>query len=138
MCWWGGSKLGTAASLQQSIGSHNFWELPMCLRIIWVNFLESLMCLTDFIYLFIYLFYFYLFIFLVFNHPNFEGGISFSFSIQIEGLRVYVHYYGRSEPAPTCAPSTGCSLLLSCGWTSTELIFGFTLVTNSVRSRSQI
>jgi hypothetical protein len=39
---------------------------------------------------------------------------------------------GHSEPAPTSAPSTGCPLLLSCGWTSTqlELIFGFTLVIN--------
>jgi hypothetical protein len=35
-------------------------------------------------------------------------------------------------------PSTGCLLLLSSGWTSTELIFGFTLVTNSVRNRSHI
>jgi hypothetical protein len=44
----------------------------------------------------------------------------------------------HSEPAPTSAPSTGCLLLLSCGWISTELIFGFTLVTNSVRNRSHI
>ncbi len=43
---------------------------------------------------------------------------------------------GHSEPTPTIAPSTGCLLLLSCGWTSTELIFGFTLVTNSVGNRS--
>jgi hypothetical protein len=41
-------------------------------------------------------------------------------------------YAGHSEPAPTSAPSTECPLLLSCGWTSTELIFGFTLETNSV------
>jgi hypothetical protein len=34
--------------------------------------------------------------------------------------------------------STGCPLLLSCGWISTELIFGFTLITNSVRNRSHI
>jgi hypothetical protein len=38
----------------------------------------------------------------------------------------------HSKPAPTSAPSTGCLLLLSCGWTSTELIFSFTLVTDSV------
>ncbi len=31
---------------------------------------------------------------------------------------------GHSEPAPTSAPSTGYLLLLSCGWTSTQLIFG--------------
>ncbi len=37
------------------------------------------------------------------------------------------------EPAPTSTPSTGCPSLLSCGWTSTELIFGFTLVTNSIK-----
>jgi len=39
--------------------------------------------------------------------------------------------------APTSAPSTGCPSILSCGWTSTELISDFTLVTNSVRNRSQ-
>jgi hypothetical protein len=44
---------------------------------------------------------------------------------------------GHSEPA-TSTPSTGCLLLLSCGWTSTELIFGFTLLTNSVINRSHI
>jgi len=38
----------------------------------------------------------------------------------------------HSEPVPTSAPSTGCLFLLTCGWTSTELILGFTLVTNSV------
>jgi hypothetical protein len=43
---------------------------------------------------------------------------------------------GHSEPAPTSTPSTGCPLLLSCGWTSTEFIFGFTLVANSVGNRS--
>jgi len=31
--------------------------------------------------------------------------------------------------------STGWPLWLCCGWTSTELIFGFTLVINSVRNR---
>jgi len=40
--------------------------------------------------------------------------------------------YGHSGPAPTSALSTGCPLVLSCGWTSTELIFCFTLVTNSL------
>jgi hypothetical protein len=44
--------------------------------------------------------------------------------------------WGHNEPAPTGAPSTGCSLLLSCGWTSTEFIFGFKLGTNSVGNRS--
>jgi hypothetical protein len=43
---------------------------------------------------------------------------------------------GHSQPTPTIAPSTGCLLLLSCGWTSTELKFGFTVVTNSVGNRS--
>jgi hypothetical protein len=42
----------------------------------------------------------------------------------------------QHAPAPTSAPSTGCPLLLSCGWTSTELIFGLTLVTNAVGNRS--
>jgi hypothetical protein len=42
---------------------------------------------------------------------------------------------GYREPAPT---STGCPLLLSCGWTSTELIFGFTLLTNPVGNRSHV
>jgi hypothetical protein len=45
-----------------------------------------------------------------------------------DALKTYLP--GDSEPTPTNAPSTGCSLLLSCGWTSTELIFGFTLATN--------
>jgi hypothetical protein len=39
---------------------------------------------------------------------------------------------GHSEPAPASTPSTGCLLLLSCGWMSTESIFGFTSVTNCV------
>jgi hypothetical protein len=43
---------------------------------------------------------------------------------------------GHNEPTSTNAPSTRCMLLLSCGWTSTELIFGFTFVTNSVGNRS--
>ncbi len=42
----------------------------------------------------------------------------------------------HNEPAPTSAPSTGCPDLLSCGWTSIELIFGFASVTNSVGNRS--
>jgi hypothetical protein len=53
-------------------------------------------------------------------------------------LAMYQLSMGHSEPAQTIAPSTGCPLLLSCGWTSTESIFGFRLVTNSRRSRSQI
>jgi hypothetical protein len=46
--------------------------------------------------------------------------------------------FHSEEPASTSAPSTRCPLLLSCGWTSSELIFGFTLVTNSVGNRSHI
>jgi hypothetical protein len=42
---------------------------------------------------------------------------------------------GHSEPAPTSAPSTGCPLFFSCGWSSTEFIFGSTLVINSVRKK---
>jgi hypothetical protein len=38
----------------------------------------------------------------------------------------------HSEPKPTSTPSTGFHSLVSCGWTSTELRFGFTLVTNSL------
>jgi len=57
-------------------------------------------------------------------------------------VMMYMHTsfeYFQSEPAPTNASSTGCLLWLSCGWTSsTELIFGFTLVTHLVRSRSYI
>jgi hypothetical protein len=45
---------------------------------------------------------------------------------------------GHSEPAHTSTPSSGCMLLLGCGWTSTELIFCFTLATKSVRNRSHI
>jgi hypothetical protein len=43
---------------------------------------------------------------------------------------------GKSEPAPASAPSTGNPSWLSCGWTSTKLVFGFALVTHFVRSRS--
>jgi hypothetical protein len=32
---------------------------------------------------------------------------------------------GHSEPAPTSTSSTGCLLLLGCGWTSTELVYGY-------------
>jgi hypothetical protein len=49
-----------------------------------------------------------------------------------------VPIWGHSEPPPTSAPSTGCLLLLSCRWTSTELVYGFTLVTNYVRNRCHI
>jgi hypothetical protein len=42
---------------------------------------------------------------------------------------------GQSEQPPTIAPSIRRMLLLGCGWTSTELIFGFTLVTNSIQNR---
>jgi hypothetical protein len=40
--------------------------------------------------------------------------------------------WGRNltPPALTSAPSTGCSLLLSYGWTSTAVIFSFTLIIN--------
>jgi len=44
----------------------------------------------------------------------------------------------QGTSTPTSAPSTGCPLLLSYGRASTELIFGFTLVTNSVRNRSDM
>jgi hypothetical protein len=45
---------------------------------------------------------------------------------------------GHPEPASTSVASTGCLLLLGSGWTSTELIFGFTLVTNFVGNRSRL
>jgi hypothetical protein len=45
---------------------------------------------------------------------------------------------GYSKPAPTSTPSTRWILLLSCGWTSIELIFSFTLVTNSAKNNSHI
>jgi hypothetical protein len=48
------------------------------------------------------------------------------------------HPEGHSEPAHTSAPSIGCLLLLSYGWTSNELVYGFTLVTDYVRNRSHI
>ncbi len=43
---------------------------------------------------------------------------------QISLLRSMFPPSCHSEPAPTSAPSTGYLLLLSCGWNSTELIFG--------------
>jgi hypothetical protein len=46
--------------------------------------------------------------------------------------------WGQSAPAPISASSTGCPLWLSCGWISTELIFGFTLVTHSIMNRLYI
>jgi hypothetical protein len=46
---------------------------------------------------------------------------------------------GHREPALNSAPSTGCPLLLSCGWSSSELnIWTPNLVTNSVGNRSHI
>ncbi len=39
---------------------------------------------------------------------------------------------GHREPTPIGAPSTSCLLLLRGGWTSIELTFDFTLVTNYV------
>jgi hypothetical protein len=53
-------------------------------------------------------------------------------------LLLWTLHLGDSEPAPTSAQSTGCPLLLSCAWTSTELIFGFSLLTNSVGNTSLI
>jgi hypothetical protein len=47
-------------------------------------------------------------------------------------------FFGHGEPAPTSAPSTECLLLLSYERTSIELVFGFTLVTNSVRNKSHL
>jgi len=47
----------------------------------------------------------------------------------------YTKKEGHSELASTSAPSIRCLLLLSCGWTSTELIFGFTFVTNSIKNK---
>jgi hypothetical protein len=41
-------------------------------------------------------------------------------------------YQGHSKPSPTSAPSTGCLLLLNCGWRTTELIFGFIWVISFV------
>jgi hypothetical protein len=43
-----------------------------------------------------------------------------------------------NQHPPVGAPSTGCLLWLSCGWSSTELLPSFILVTHSVRSRSNI
>jgi hypothetical protein len=43
-----------------------------------------------------------------------------------------------NQHPPAHHPSTGCLLLLSCGWNSTELIFSSTLVTDSVRNRPHI
>jgi len=51
----------------------------------------------------------------------------------LTSLPALADWLGHSEgPATTSAPSTGRPFLLSCGWTSTQLIFSFTLVTNSV------
>jgi hypothetical protein len=47
-------------------------------------------------------------------------------------------YRGHIKPSPTSAPSSGCLLLLSCGWSSTELIFGFIWVINFVANRSYV
>jgi hypothetical protein len=41
-----------------------------------------------------------------------------------------------NQHPPVRAPSTGCLLWLSCGWSSTQLLPSFILVTHSVRSRS--
>jgi len=49
-----------------------------------------------------------------------------------------LRFFGHSEPAPPNTPSTECLLLLSCDQTSIEIVFGFTLVTNSVRNKSHL
>ncbi len=45
---------------------------------------------------------------------------------------------GHSKLSRTISPSTGRLLLLSCGQTLTELMFGFILVTNFVANRSHV
>jgi hypothetical protein len=60
------------------------------------------------------------------------------FTRSIRQIIAQEHKLGHSEPAPTSAPSRGCLLCLSCGWSSTELLLGFILVTHSIRSRSNI
>jgi hypothetical protein len=50
-------------------------------------------------------------------------------SLQVFQTQVGQMQVGLSEPTPTSTPSTGCRLWLSCGWTLTEFISGFTLVT---------
>jgi len=47
-----------------------------------------------------------------------------------------LHFGGHSELARRSSLSTGCPLIVSCGGTSTELISGFTLVTNFEGNRS--
>jgi hypothetical protein len=52
-----------------------------------------------------------------------------------------IRWTGHSEPAANRTPSIGRPLLLGYGWTSTpssQFIFGFTLVTNSLGDRSHI
>ncbi len=67
-----------------------------------------------------------------------ESSLKLSKGMTIPKIMQNLPYISHSEPAPTSAWSTECVLLLSCGWTSTELIFGFNLVTNSVGNRSEI
>jgi hypothetical protein len=57
---------------------------------------------------------------------------------QLHTQHWYIHGIGSQWTSTHHTPSTGCLLLLSCGWTSTELIFGYSLVTNSVGNKSPI
>jgi hypothetical protein len=43
--------------------------------------------------------------------------VEFPVSLEVLNFEywIQVFMFGRSEPAPTSAPSTGCPLLLSCG-----------------------
>jgi hypothetical protein len=51
-------------------------------------------------------------------------------------LRGNGHYQGmfqvQIKSVSTSAPSTGCLLWLSCGWTSSELLYNYTLASHSV------
>jgi hypothetical protein len=45
-------------------------------------------------------------------------------------LIIVTHFSPVNQHPPTHHPLDGCPSLLSCGWTSTKLIFAFTLVHN--------
>ncbi len=73
-----------------------------------------------------------------------QGCLMISLTFGLKGCETTYEWMNKrtaiySEPAAlTSTPSTGCLLLLSCGWTPTELIFGFTLITACVGNRSHI
>ncbi len=84
-------------------------------------------------------FYFFILFFALMPRPKpffyLLGSCSLS---NCKAISFFWFFFGHSQPTNThqCTIHWMPVILLTCGWTSTELVYGFTLVTNSVRNRS--